>query len=117
MACAIANSDGSLAGLRVPERHGKQWPRQVTVDLTNFRELNPSERLLLFDAAPGQLANGHAFGVLNVVGVSDPSVYRLIYDDDATGDIFLAVPEPTTFARTAFGLIGLVVKRRRWPRP
>ena len=87
---------------------------ELTVDLTNFRELNPSERLLLFDAAPGQLANGHAFGVLNVIGISDTTGYSLIYDDDATGDIFLTrVPEPTTSALTALGLIGLLVKRRR----
>ena len=87
---------------------------EVTVDLTGFRELNVSERLLLFDAAPGQLANGHVFGVLNVLGVSDPAAYSLIYDDSATGDILLIrVPEPATSALTAFGLIGLVVKRRR----
>ena len=89
---------------------------ELTVDLTNYHELSESEPLLLFDAAPGQLANGHAFGVLNVLGVSDPSVYRLVYDDVATGDIFLAVPEPTGFALTAFGLIGLAVKRHRRPR-
>src|SRR5687768_4003993 len=43
---------------------------ELTIDLTNFRELSISETLLLFDAAPGQLANVHAFGVLNVLGVS-----------------------------------------------
>jgi hypothetical protein len=93
---------------------------EVTVDLTNFRELGQSERLLLFDAAPGQLANGHVFGVINVLGVSDPSAYSLIYDDAATGDIFLTrvsepagVSEPATLALTAFGLIGLIVRRCR----
>jgi hypothetical protein len=90
---------------------------EVTVDLTGFRELAFFENLLLFDAAPGQLANGHAFGVLNVIGVSNPGEYSLIYDDDPTGDISLTrIPEPSTLTLTALGLMGLGVRRRRQQR-
>jgi hypothetical protein len=86
---------------------------ELTVDLTGFRELNPGEQLLLFDAAPGQLANGHVFGVLNVLGVSDPSAYGLVYDDLATGNIYLAIPEPSAAALIGLGLAGVTMFRRR----
>jgi hypothetical protein len=69
--------------------------------------------LLLFDAAPGQLADGHAFGVLNVLGVADPSIYQLIYDDVATGDIFLAIPEPSAALVAGCALLALAARRRR----
>jgi hypothetical protein len=90
---------------------------EVTVDLTDYHPLVPGERLLLFDARPGQLANGHVFGVLNVLGVPSTAGYHLIYEDDSTGDIFLAVPEPATFALMAFGLAGLAAASRRGSRP
>jgi hypothetical protein len=86
---------------------------EVTVDLTAYHELAPGEQLLLFDAAPGQLADGHAFGVLNVLGVSNPAIYQLIYDDVATGDIFLAIPEPSSALVAGVGLLGLAARRRR----
>jgi hypothetical protein len=86
---------------------------EVTVDLTAYHELAPGELLRLFDAAPGQLADGHAFGVLNVLGVSNPAIYQLIYDDVATGDIFLAIPEPSSALVAGVGLLGLVARRRR----
>jgi hypothetical protein len=70
---------------------------ELTVDLTAF-PLNPTQQIRLFDARPGQLADGHGFGVLNIIGGPAGATYRLIYDDNPTGDIFLrrAVPEPTT---------------------
>jgi hypothetical protein len=76
---------------------------ELTVDLAAYGELDLGERMRLFDARPGQLANlpdtsVHQFGVLNVLGVSDPSMYKLIYDDVPTGDILLTrVPEPSTW--------------------
>jgi hypothetical protein len=85
---------------------------EVTVDLTNYHPLAVGERLLLFDARPGQLANGHAFGVVNVLGVSSTAGYHLFYEDDATGDIFLVIPEPASVALLAIGLV-LIVGRRR----
>ena len=86
---------------------------EVTVDLTAYHELAPGEQLLLFDAAPGQLADGHAFGVLNVLGVSNPAIYQLIYDDVATGDIFLAIPEPSSALVAGCTLLALAARRRR----
>lgn len=86
---------------------------EVTVDLTSYHPLAPGERLRLFDAAPGQLANGHVFGVLNVLGVPNTAGYHLIYEDDATGDIFLAVPEPSSFLFLLLGLLSLTLDRRR----
>jgi hypothetical protein len=85
---------------------------EVTVDLTGFRPLAAGERLRLFDARPGQLADGHSFGVLNVLGVPSTAGYHLFYDDLATGDIFLTVPEPATVALFAFGLVWFVGRRR-----
>jgi hypothetical protein len=86
---------------------------EVTVDLTAFGELNLFETLLLFDAAPGQLANGHVFGALNVLGVADPSKYELMYRDFHGGDIFLVrIPEPSTLALLVIGLVMFVARRR-----
>jgi hypothetical protein len=85
---------------------------EVTVDLTNYHPLVPGERLLLFDARPGQLANGHLFGVLNVLGVPSTAGYHLVYEDDATGDIFLAVPEPASIVFLLLGLLSLALNRR-----
>jgi hypothetical protein len=87
----------------------------VTVDLTNYN-LGYDQAIRLFDAAPGQLANGHVFGELNVIG-GGPGQYFLTYDDDPTGDIFLvrAVPEPTVLALLSVGLSGLVFLRRSRP--
>jgi hypothetical protein len=87
---------------------------EVTVDLTAFGELALFETLLLFDAAPGQLADGHAFGALNVLGVADPSKYGLIYRDNQSGNIFLArIPEPSSLALFALGLMITVRRLRR----
>jgi hypothetical protein len=85
---------------------------EVSVDLTDYRPLAAGERLRLFDAAPGQLADGHAFGVLNVLGIPSTAGYHLFYDDLGTGDIFLTVPEPATLALFAFGLVWFVGRRR-----
>ena len=85
---------------------------EVTVDLTNYHPLVPGERLLLFDARPGQLANGHLFGVLNVLGVPSTAGYHLVYEDDATGDIFLAVPEPASIVFLLLGFLSLALNRR-----
>jgi hypothetical protein len=84
---------------------------EVTVDLANYHPLAVGERLRLFDARPGQLGDGHSFGVLNVLGVPSTAGYHLFYEDDATGDIFLVVPEP---ASLALFVIGLVLFVRRW---
>ena len=86
---------------------------EVTVDLTNYHPLAPGERLRLFDAAPGQLADGHVFGVLNVLGVPSTAGYHLIYEDDPTGDIFLAVPEPSSVLLLLLGVLSLAPNRRR----
>jgi hypothetical protein len=86
---------------------------EVTVDLTNYHPLVPGERLRLFDAAPGQLANGHVFGVLNVIGVSNTAGYHLIYEDLGTGDIFLAVPEPSAVVLILLGFVSLALNRWR----
>jgi hypothetical protein len=87
---------------------------EVTVDLTAFT-LNPTQQIRLFDARPGQLADGHAFGVLNVIGGPAGATYRLVYDDDATGDIFLRrqVPEPATVVLLLLGFLSLALGRRR----
>jgi hypothetical protein len=85
---------------------------EVTVDLTGYHPLAPGERLRLFDARPGQLANGHAFGVLNVIGVSNTAGYHLVYEDDATGDIFLAVPEPSSLALFLSCVVAFALSRR-----
>jgi hypothetical protein len=86
---------------------------EVTVDLTNYHPLVPGERLRLFDAAPGQLADGHVFGVLNVLGVPSTAGYHLIYEDLGTGDVFLAVPEPSSVAVLLVGFLSLALCRRR----
>jgi hypothetical protein len=86
---------------------------EVTVDLTNYHALAPGERLRLFDARPGQLANGHTFGVLNVLGVPNTAGYHLFYEDDATGDIFLTVPEPCSAFLLLLGFLSLVLHRSR----
>jgi hypothetical protein len=92
---------------------------ELTVDLTSYGQLALGERMRLFDARPGQLANlvsgpVHEFGVLNVLGVSNPSSYRLIYDDVPTGDILLTrVPEPTSLALMILGLLGATTAQRR----
>jgi hypothetical protein len=68
----------------------------------------------LFDAAPSQLANGHTFGVLNVLGVPHPGNYKLIYKDFFGGDIFLTnVPEPSAGALVVTGLLGVAARWRR----
>jgi hypothetical protein len=86
---------------------------EVTVDLTNYHPLVPGERLLLFDARPGQLANGHAFGVLNVLGVPSTAGYHLVYEDDATGDIFLTIPEPSSVVLLLFCCMAVAFGGRR----
>jgi hypothetical protein len=86
---------------------------EVTVDLTSYHPLAPGERLRLFDARPGQLANGHVFGVLNVLGVPNTAGYHLVYEDDATGDIFLTVPEPSSAVLLLLGFLSWASKRRR----
>jgi PEP-CTERM motif len=84
---------------------------EVTVDLTAYGPLPAGQMLKLFDAAPGQLADGHFFGVVNVIG-GGAGPYSLIYDDFATGDIFLFVPEPASLALFAIGLLLFVGRRR-----
>jgi PEP-CTERM motif len=87
---------------------------EVTVDLTSYGPLSSSQRMLLFDAAPGQLADGHVFGVLNVLGVSNPTGYRLAYDDVGTGNIYLElVPEPNSIALLVIGMLGMASRPRR----
>jgi hypothetical protein len=87
---------------------------EVTVDLTANGPLARFERMLLFDAAPGQLANGHTFGQLNVLGVPNPGNYKLIYKDFFGGDIFLTnVPEPSAGALVVLGLLGVAARWRR----
>jgi hypothetical protein len=71
------------------------------------------ERLRLFDARPGQLADGHLFGVLNVLGVPNTAGYHLFYDDNATGDIFLTIPEPSSVVLLMLGFLSLALNRRR----
>jgi hypothetical protein len=93
---------------------------ELTVDLASYGELTLGERMRLFDARAGQLANltdgsVHQFGVLNVLGVSDPSKYKLIYDDVPTGDILLTrVPEPASALLAVIGLaLASAVRLRR----
>jgi hypothetical protein len=77
---------------------------EVTVDLTTYGPLAIGERMLLFDAAAAQLANGHVVGQLNVLG----------YADFFQGNIYLArIPEPSTAVLLVVGLVGLVSSRRR----
>jgi hypothetical protein len=86
---------------------------EVTVNLSAYGPLALNEQMLLFDAAPGQLADGHLFGVLNVVGGAPPGEYTLIYDDVATGDIFLTrVPEPASVALFAMCSVLFLGRRR-----
>ena len=87
---------------------------ELTVDLTAF-PLTPAQEIRLFDARPGQLADGHVFGVLNVIGGSPGATYRLIYQDDPTGDIFLrrAVPEPSSVMLLLFCSLALALGRRQ----
>jgi len=85
----------------------------VTVDVTNYN-LPVGGSLRLFDAAPGQLADGHVFGELNVIGGGSPGQYFLTYDDDPTGDIFLnRAPEPTSIGLLLVGVVGSLLLRRR----
>ena len=92
---------------------------ELTVDLASFGELDLGEHMRLFDARPGQLANltdgtVHQFGVLNVLGISDPSQYKLIYDDVPTGDILLTrVPEPASALLAVVGLAVVGIRRQR----
>jgi hypothetical protein len=85
---------------------------EVTVDLTAFGPLAVGQSLLLFDAAPGQLADGHVFGALNVTG-GGAGPYQLIYDDVLTGDIFLYVPEPAIIPLLSIAMISLAMRHRR----
>jgi hypothetical protein len=86
----------------------------VNVDLTAFAPMTPGQQLRLFDAAPGQLANGHVFGPLTVTGgAGNPSDYFLVLDDDPTGDVFLQfMPEPSA-GLAALSLAALATVRRR----
>jgi hypothetical protein len=87
---------------------------EVTVDLTGHGPLALFEKLLLFDAATGQLADGHLVGALNVVGVPNPGGYALIYRDVRNGNIYLArIPEPAALTLLLIGLLGLAAVRRR----
>jgi hypothetical protein len=92
---------------------------ELTVDLSAFGELSFSQQMRLFDARPGQLANlpdttVHQFGVVNILGVANPSQYTLIYDDEPTGDILLTrIPEPSTWLLAGFGLAIACGARRR----
>jgi hypothetical protein len=87
---------------------------EVTVDLTANGPLARFERMLLFDAAPGQLANGHAFGALNVLGVPNTSTYKLVYQDFFGGNVYLTnVPEPTSGVLVVVGLLGFALRWRR----
>jgi hypothetical protein len=87
---------------------------EVTVDLTAYGPLARFERMLLFDAAPSQLADGHTFGVLNVLGGGTRGSYKLIYKDFFGGDVFLTnVPEPSAAVLLVVGFLGLAVGRRR----
>jgi hypothetical protein len=84
----------------------------VTVDLTAY-PMAPGESIRLFDARPGQLANGHAFGELNIIG-ANPAEFQLILDDDPTGDVLLhRVPEPSLGAVIGLALITASMIRRR----
>jgi hypothetical protein len=86
---------------------------EVTVNLTAYGPLALNEQMLLFDAAPGQLADGHFFGALNIVGGAPPGEYALIYDDVATGNIFLTrVPEPASVALFAMCFVLFLGRRR-----
>jgi len=86
----------------------------VSVDLTAFAPMTAGQRERLFDAAPGQLANGHLFGSLTVTGGAGSSGdYFLILDDDPTGDVFLQyLPEPSA-AVVGMSLAALATSRRR----
>jgi hypothetical protein len=85
---------------------------ELTVDLTAF-PMSVGQSLLLFDARPGQLADGHVFGQLNVLGAPG-QFFQLFYDDVPTGDISLVriVPEPSTLMLVAAALAGLAVRRK-----
>lgn len=85
---------------------------EVTVDLTAYGPLAVGQMMKLFDAAPGQLADGHAIGVLNVIG-GGAGPYQLIYDDVATGDIFLFVPEPATILLLGIAMVPFAGRCRR----
>jgi hypothetical protein len=87
---------------------------EVTVDLTNYGPLALFQHLLLFDAAAGQLADGHVVGQLNVLGVPNPGGYSLVYHDDSTGNIYLArIPEPAALTLLVIGFLSLATGRRR----
>ncbi|MCC6493554.1 MAG: hypothetical protein IT424_11095 [Pirellulales bacterium] len=87
---------------------------RVNVDLSSY-SMGVGQMLRLFDAAPGQLADGHTFGELNVTGAPAGQAFHLAYDDDPTGDVFLvrSVPEPGAALLALVGVAALPVLQRR----
>lgn len=84
----------------------------LKVDLTDFA-LAPGKSIVLINAADGQLFG--AFETLDVLGVANPSDYKVIYDL-ASGDISLkntAVPEPSAAILLGLGGVLALGTRRR----